>query len=80
MTFFKEYLNKQKAKARYGVSIAKLDYLVRDLQEDRSSKVDKKYWEEELKNLEEYSKYIPSAGEDLIIYQGLYEEYKKIYK
>jgi len=80
MAFFKDYLNKQKARARYGVSIAKLDYLVRDLQEQRASKIDKKYWEEELKNLEEYAKYIPSAKEDLVLYKGLYEEYEKIYK
>lgn len=78
--FFKEYVKKQKAKAIYGFTLAKLNYLLRDLQNGGSSKVDKRFWEEELKNLEECVKYIPEALEYLDIYKKQYEEYKKIYK
>lgn len=77
--FLKDFLNKQKAKAGYGVSIAKLDFLVRDLQARTASKVDKKHWEEELKNLEEYVKYLPGIENDLVIYKAFFEEYKKNY-
>lgn len=79
MGILNNFLNKQKAKSRYGVSLAQLTLLEEDLVNNKDSKVDKKYWIEGIKELEWIKDYIQEANMDLEHYKAMYDLYLQKY-
>ncbi|HCL4480341.1 TPA: hypothetical protein N2D99_002429 [Clostridium botulinum] len=79
MGILNNFLNKQKAKARYGVSLAQLTLLEEDLVNNKDSEVDKKYWIEGIKELEWIKDYIQEANMDLEHYKAMYALYLQKY-
>lgn len=77
--WIKKFINKKKAEARFGICKAKLEFLTLEFLKGTATKVDKKHWDNEINILKDCIKYLPDYEKELIYYEVIYKQYKKVF-